>query len=296
MNSHLDLTIPIERITWRDGQDLDSRDLRDSQSNAERFRHLHIHYQHKTWGVVEGLNVVALRPSMAGVTQGYALDIEGAEMLVPTLTPVPVPENITTATTMYLVISRNGGASTCSCESSAAPDLTTLCPGITSSVSLWRGTLSWKTLNEVRVGLDVLLARAVVADGMLASKIDTSIQRRAATMAQSRIWSDATQAGQTGWIDGTEAQVPTVSATVDTSDAGFVAIPVYFAWLTGTFGPIEGFISTASATSFTFVLQQAVTTSTLELSAATANSDGWTIQWFAVELLPAGLLSPLVTA
>lgn len=294
MNPLLDLSIPLERITWRDGQDLDSRDLRDSQRNAERFRHLHIHYQHKTWGVVDGLNVVALGTSMAGVTNGYALDIEGAEMLVPTPTLVPVPENITTASTMYLVISRSG-ESECSCDSATPPDLATLCPGITSSASLWRGSLSWKTVKQVRVGLDVLLARAVISNGSLAGNIDTSVQRRAATMAQSRIWSDATQADQTGWTDAKEAWVSTIRATVDTSAGGFVATPVYFAWLRGASAAIEGFISTASAASFTFELRQIVVTKE-KWDAATANSLGWTIRWFAVELPPPQLLFPFVTA
>ena len=155
--------------------------------------------------------------------------------------------------------------------------------------------LSWKTVKEVRLGLDVLLARAVIADGKLAGKLDTSIQRRAATMAQPQIWSDSTQAGQTGWIDGTDGPLTTISAMVDTSDAGFVATPVYFAWLTGTFDTIEGFISTANATSFTFVLQQILLTHD-KWNAATANGQGWTIQWFAVELPPAGVLFPYVRA
>lgn len=294
MNPHLDLSIPLERITWRDGQDLDSRDRRDSEGTAERFRHLHIHYQHKTWGVVEGLNVVAAGTSMARVTNGYALDIEGAEMLVPTPTLVPVPENIAAAVTMYLVISRSG-ESECSCASAAPPDVATLCPGIGHSASLWRGSLSWKTVRQVRVGRDVVLARAVISNGTLAGNIDTSVQRRAATMAQSRIWSDSTQAGQTGWFDAKEGWVSAIRATVDTSDAGFVARPAYFAWLTGASLAVEGFISTASAASFTFELRPMVATKDT-WDAATADSQGWTIRWLAVELPPPQLLFPFVTA
>lgn len=294
MNSPLDLSIPFERITWRDGQELDSRDLRDSQSNAERFRHLHIHYQHKTWGVVEGLSVVAAGTSAAAVTNGYALDIEGAEMLIPTATLAPVPANLTGTSTMYLVISRSG-ESGCSCDSVAPPDLATLCPGIPHSASLWKGLLSWKTVKQVRVGRDVLLARAVISNGTLTGAIDTSVQRRAATMAQPRIWSDSTPPGQTGWTDTKEGWVSAIRATVDTSSGGFLATPAYFAWLTGASPAVEGFISTAGTARFTFELRQMVVTQE-KWDAATANSRGWAIRWFAVELPPPQLLYPYITA
>jgi hypothetical protein len=282
MSTPLDLSIPIERITWLDGQELASRDLRDSQANDDRFRSLHIHYQHKTWGVVEGLNVVAVGLSAAGVSPGYALDLAGGALLVPLSTTVPVPANI--AATMYLVLSGNG-ESGCSCDDSPPP----LC----AAAEIEQGVLSWKTVNEVRPGIDVLLARALVAAGQLAGAIDTSIQLRAATMAQARIWSDQTLAGQTGWIDGNEAWVSNISAVVDTSDAGFVATPAYFAWLIQSSGVSEGFILKAGATSFTFVLREIVAPSA-KFDAATANSQGWTVQWFAVELPPVALLFPFI--
>jgi hypothetical protein len=294
MNSHLDLSIPIDRVTWRDGQELASRDLRDSQASAEHFRHLHVHYQHKTWGVVEGLAAASVGPSTVGLSTGYALDIEGSQILLPYPTRVAIPANITTATTLYLVISRSGQAA-CSCDSGAMPDLPTLCPGIGSIASLWRGVLSWKTVKGVLPGLDILLARVVVAGGKLASKVDASIQRRAASMALPRVWSDSTQPGQTGWIDGMEATVANISATVGTSDAGFIAAPAYFAWLGGTSDVIRGFVSSASATGFTFVLREIVPPHEA-WDAATANGQGWTIQWFAVEVPPPALLFPFLTA
>ena len=71
-----DIAIPLERITWRDGQTLLSRDLHDDQHYADRLRHLHIRYLHRTWGVVEGFEVFALaRRGVIG--PGYAIDGDG---------------------------------------------------------------------------------------------------------------------------------------------------------------------------------------------------------------------------
>jgi len=294
MNTPRDLSIPIDRITWRDGQKLASRDLRDSQANGDRLRHLHIHYQHKTWGVVEGLQVGASGTGAVEVSPGYALDIDGHELLVPLGTVVPVPASGAASTTLYLVISA-GAVSGCCCDASPAPDLATLCPGAGNAVELEGGVLSWKTVKEVRPGADVLLARALVTNGALASAIDTSNQRRARTMTGGRIWSEVTQAGQTVWTDGSEVALRNIIANIDTSDAGFVLTPAYFAWLAGTNNLMQGFITAAGASSFTFVLRPDVPVPGGGWTAATANSQGWTVQWFAVELPPPLLLFPFVT-
>src|SRR5580698_8667996 len=105
VNTPADLASPLQRVTWRDGQTLLSRDLRDDRSYTDRLRHLHIRYQHKTWGVVEGLNVGAVA-GWAVVTPGYALDKEGRELLLQSLTRVAAPANVVASTTMYLAISR----------------------------------------------------------------------------------------------------------------------------------------------------------------------------------------------
>lgn len=277
MTTPRDLAIPIQRITWRDGQELTSRDLRDSHLSAARHRQLHIRCMHKTWGVVEGLNVVALGSSLVGVTRGYALDRDGVELLVPVAVKVPAPLN---SATMYLVISRNA-RSGCGCGGGDDP----------KPASIERAALTWKTVGEVRPGVDVLLARVLISGGTLSNAIDTSVQRRVASMAQPRMWSDTTQAGLTAWVDGNEADTANVSATVDTSDAGFVATPAYFAWLTGAGSTNQAYISEAGATSFTFILRQLGGTS-FRWDAATANGQGWTIQWLAVELAPSSLLFP----
>jgi hypothetical protein len=279
MNAPRDLAIPLQRITWRDGQALTSRDLRDDRGYGDRLRHLHIRYQHKTWGVVGGLDVLKAGDGVT-VNSGYALDIEGRELLWPNFAAVTTPSNFTASTTMYLVISRNPAPGCCT----AGPDLTTLCPGVRNPIPIEHGLISWKTVNEVRIGNDVLLARALVAGGKVASAVDTSIQRRAASMYRPLMWYDVTVAGQTGWSDGPDGPLTEIEATVDTSDAGFIATPAYFAYLAGT--AASGFISSASPTSFTFVVRPAGPTGldATVLTAATAELSGWTISWLGVEL------------
>jgi hypothetical protein len=286
MNRPRDLAIPLDRVIWRDGQTLLSGDLRDDQDYTDRLRHLHIRYQHKTWGVVEGLGVLAVGGG-AAVLPGYALDYEGRELLLQSITRVLYPANIAANTTIYLVISWKATPAGCA----TTPDLATLCPGMQNPISLESGELSWKTVTQVRPGNDVLLARVLISNSKRESAPDTSVQRRARSMYQPRMWSDVTLAGQTGWSDASDGPLADIEASVDTSDAGFIATPVYFANLAGTFQPASGFITSASSTSFRFVVRPAGATGleaapATSLTAAVAESSGWTIAWLAVEPAP----------
>jgi hypothetical protein len=283
MNTPRDLAIPFERVTWRDGQTLASRDLRDDASYVERLRHLHIRYQHRIWGVVEGLDVFASGSAWVIVMPGYALDIEGSELLLPAKTKLATP-GIVARTTMYLVISAGVMPSNCA----ATPDLATLCPGVRDPLPLETGRLSWKTVDEVRPGIDLLLARAQITNGRLSSAIDTSIQRPAAAMDRLLTWSDTTLPGQTGWIDEPRSTVTQISAIVDTSDAGFIATPAYFARIVGPTRATSGFIRSVTASGFSYVARLtrlvAAEVASKVNNAAMAEQAGWTISWLALEL------------
>ncbi len=284
MKTPRDIADPLDRVTWRDGQLLAAADLRDGQNSIDRLRHLHIRYQHGTWGIVEGLNVVATGLTRVRVGRGYALDIEGRELLLPATAEIDVPAGSTAKVTMYLVIS--WGAPQCGC--SHPPDLTLLCPGAKAAHPVEQGVLAWKTVGEVRMGHDILLARALISMGKLASKIDMSVARHARSMGQSHMWSDVTLAGQTGWADRSGA-LREVVAEVDTSDAGFVSTPAYFAWLSGAGSHIaQSFISEANAARFTFVLRPATLAQGFKtdktMTAAQAEDAGLSIAWFAIEI------------
>jgi hypothetical protein len=288
MTTPRDLATPLSRITWRDGQTLASRDLREDQRYADQLRYLHIRYQHKTWGVVEGLGVFSSGGSAVEVVPGYALDIEGRELLLPAFTRVAAPANVAASTTMYLVISQSPGARAC-----AAPlDLSTLCPGVKNPLPVETGTLSWKTVTQVRPGLDVLLARVLIAGGKLASSVDTSVQRAARSMAQPKIWSDSTQQGSTGWTDFMRTPLQSIRATVDASNGGFLSTPAYFPRLAGTSQPAIAYIEWVGPSAFAFVVQPVPIGSSPVPDAAKAEELGWNIEWLAIELQSAALLFP----
>jgi len=289
MNPPRDLTMP-ERITWRDGQTLTSRDMRDDQRYSDRLRQLHIRYLHKTWGVVEGLNVIASSTAEVVITRGYALDGDGRELLLPTPARLATPANVTPSTTMYVVISADATTPPCS----APPDLSMLCPGVTNPIPLQAGKLSWRTVTEVRPGLDVLLARALITSGSLASPVDTGVRRPARSLVQPRMWSDTSQPGSTGWTDFMSKPYRNMSATVDTSAAGFTTTPAYFPRLAGTSQLTACYVLSAGPSSFTFVVQPAYEPGTSPV-AAMAEKDGWTIEWFAIELPVREILFPLPT-
>jgi hypothetical protein len=275
-----DLAIPLQRVTWRDGQMLRSEDLRDSAASFNLLRRLHIRYLHRTWGVVEGLNVAA-NQGIVRVNRGYALDIDGCELLVPAITIAPVPPHTSFTATMHLVISR-GAPSLCA---SATPDLAALCPGVVTALQLEKGALAWKTVRAVQLGHDVLLARARVVGGQVTGAIDTSVQQHAATMLQPRIWADTTLPGQTGWTDTGSNIVPGILAIIDTSDAGFLSPPAYVAQLNGPSQAVSQSISSAGSAGFTFQLSfPASISGTPEPNAQQAEAAGWTITWFAAEL------------
>ncbi len=139
------------------------------------------------------------------------------------------------------------------------------------------------------MGRDVLLARALVADGTLASAIDSSVRRFATTMNQPNLWSGSTLAGQTGWA--TPDQLTTehslspfvfVQTTVDTSAAGFISRPAYFARVTGAPATAAGYITASAADNFTFALR-ITTKDNPKYTAASAESAGVAIEWLAVE-------------
>jgi hypothetical protein len=263
----LDISVPLERLLWRDGQRLIASDLRNDLSYAERLRALHIRYLHRTWGVVEGLAVASNPFAAAVVDAGVALNGEGYLLLLPKITAAPDLPKLPQTATLYLVLSPEGE---CGCGG-AAPDLSTLCPGATTAQARVQATLAWKTVGEVMVERDVLLARALVAAGAIKGAIDTTIQTRAATMRQQRIWSDTTVSGQTGWTDSDSKIVPGIQVSIDTSDAGFLTTPTYIAQVSGGASLAAQSISSADNTGANVP------------NAAKAESSGWTVTWFAAE-------------
>ena len=275
-----DISVPLERLLWRDGQRLAANDLRDDLRYAERLRALHIRYMHRTWGVVEGLEVASNPFATAVVDAGVALNRDGYLLLLPKITLAPELPKLAKTATLYLVLSPES-ESGCG---SGAPDLSTLCTGAKSTQARLQATLAWKTVGEVVVGRDVLLARALVTGGEIKSALDTTIQTRAATVRRARMWGDTTVPGQTGCIDSETGILPGIEVNVDTSDAGFVTTPIYVAQVSGGASVAAQSITSASQIGFTFQLYFPGLGARIEVpTAVTAEASGWTVTWFATE-------------
>ena len=283
MTGPRDILTPLDRIAWRDGQTLASRDFRDRQRLGDHLRHLHVRYLHRTWGVVEGLIVSAIDNKTVHVSPGYALDLTGREVLLPDAARLAVPPGIADGTTMYLVISFEQEGAGCG----RPVDLSLLCPGFTAKVDIETGRLAWKNVTQVRVGLDILLARVLVSSGHFASKLDTAVVRYAAIQFHTRLWTDRTPQGSTGWRDTSNQLTSQLEARVDASDGGFISTPAYFAHLVfppGAALSVTGHMREADPSGFTFVLRPAAGASKLNLNAQSAELAGVTIGWLAAEI------------
>jgi hypothetical protein len=280
------LEIPLDRVTWRDGQPLTSRDMRDEKHNDDRFRYLHVRYLHATWGIMFGFDVTALDRRTVGVASGFALDSDGRELLLSETVTLTLP--ILPASFLVLV-------------ARFAPDdayrqrreLGSLClNGVLAPVSEHPEFL-WRTVDEVRLGPEVPLAGAWADAGNLQGPLYLDMRRFARSEAQPRCFAGETQAGQTGWAlktDPNAAEVTWLQADVDTSEAGFVFPPYYFARVTSPSstafpsGPPALFIQDYGASRFTAcVFHGPELPLATELHGQQAEDAQWTVSWLAVE-------------
>jgi hypothetical protein len=280
------LEIPFDRITWRDGQLLTSRDMRDEKHNDDRLRYLHVRYLHDTWGIVSGLDVTALDRQTVSVAPGFALDRTGREILLWQTVTLTVP--ILPASFLVLV-------------ARFAPDdtyrrrreLGSLCVNGVIAGASEHPEFLWRTVDEIRLGPDVPLAGAWVDAGSLQSPLYPDVRRFARGEAQPRYFAGATQANQTGWTlkeDPNAADVTWLQADVDTSEAGFVFPPYYFAQVcspsSSAFpsGPPALFIQDYEASRFTAcVFHGTELPLATQLNGQQAEDAQWTVSWLAVE-------------
>lgn len=301
-----DLQDTIGRIVWQDGQVLASKDLRAGLQDEARHRRLHNHYLHATWGITIGFDV-QFDPgnSRVIVSPGAAVDIEGRDLLL--------------SETLYLDAPADG-VFILAATYEPGPCRPTLqkadfCPGLNPNNE--RASVAWIPEDAFVIGEQVPLARAQFAGGKIAGGFDQRIRRYAARMVRPHVASGVTAAGSTGWID---KSIPKVSnmwlqADVDTSAAGFLQKPRYFAALrrdnpprknvrpgslndvAAVFGSQPtfsldgpGHIVKPSASQFTFRMPRGPLPIGIDMTAAEAELGGWTIAWIGVEPLEGGSL------
>lgn len=276
-----DPIIPASRLTYRDGQRLTARDLRDDQLRHLRLGWLHDRYLHG-WGIVLGFEV---SPSYGGntviVTPGYALDSLGRGLLLAENFPLPVPPAEPSATYLLTISFPEIGPS-------ARADLANRCPGAPHSHPPLLG-FSWRQPEEARLGPEVPLVRLNFVPTAAKVDLDFQVRRHVRPLVRPHMGWGATEPGQTGWSAWEVAgKVVGVEVRIDTSEAGFLFdTPYYFAWLqltTPTAGPGDnvaashlGFIAEAARDFFIYRI------STLDLKPQALEAHGYTVFWLGLE-------------
>jgi hypothetical protein len=235
----------MQRIRYRDGQELDGRDLRDDGDYESRMRGLHTRALHDTWGIALGLGV-----SLSGdrqhvlVAPGLAYDIRGNELLLADALDLPVPAGVGSRPLVLAIRAGTGSEDWVRLARGAC------LPG-GSRTEVVQPVFLWQTPARLHLGEDVPLATLGGTEGSV--MLQTVVRRNARPLLRPYMgW--GTQAVTMGSA-GSPLQLGELTVDVDTSDAGFTDVPFYFAVLS-TAGPLPVLdsIEDATSTGFTYRL------------------------------------------
>jgi hypothetical protein len=236
-----DLQFPFDRITYREGQLLASRDLQDDERMNRRLRQLHTRYLHETWGIALGFTVRGqINEDAIHVGTGLALDSSGREILLNQELSLPLP-NTPLLTRLMLVATFEpddafGGMR----------DLRAICFTGGLDPRLEKPAFAWRTQDTLRPGSDVPLAAVSVVAGALIANVDLSVRRYADRMARPHLGF--------GSFDFHPQRSGLYSkVTIDTTDGGFSGVPQYFARLDLLDPSQKGNFPTALVATFGFV-------------------------------------------
>jgi hypothetical protein len=307
-----DLGVPFDRITYRDGQLLAARDLADDRRDEARRRWLHVRHLHGTWGIALGLTIHADDSGKAVVLgPGYAVDEMGRDLVLAKGLHLPAPDG--GAATRFVLTLRYR-------EDEAfapTPGLVEVCPGGGLGVRQERPVTAWRAPDDVRFGPEVPLVQITASGGAIQGPLDLRVRRYARPLVRPHLRGGETDRERTGWrVWQTDAnQVLGLEADVDTSDAGFLRTPHYFAVLAGDLGPAAdgspltvppawsaltavtlgpagpGFVARAEPARFVFrVPTIGGVPFAKAISPLDAESRGWTVVWLGAE--PAGGCEP----
>jgi hypothetical protein len=243
-----ELQVPFDRVTYREGQLLASRDLHDDFETAQRLRRMHTRFLHNTWGIALGFAIYgSVSDDFVHIGPGYALDSFDREILLSQDLVLPVPQT-TAATDLMLVVSYQPDS-----VYRNLPDIAVLCAGTMLDPRAERPVFAWRAPAELNPGPDVPLAHLRVNKGALVLAPDWSVRRYARRQVRPHI--------ATGTVDSI-GRVIADGLTVNTSDSGFARTPQYFARLdfafgggfdvAAQFGANSAFIESANAKQFVY--------------------------------------------
>ena len=215
------------------------------------------------------------------VGPGCAVDDAGRDILLAAGVSVTVP-NVTGPQTFVLVLTY--------LEDSAFRErhqLSTLCFGGGIDLRHERPTLTWVEPDDVQFGPQIPLVKVVVVNGAVQGALDLRVRRNTRRLVRPHIGIGTTEPGRTGWLPWQPPSLTGqgIEVVVDTSDAGFLHTPYYFAAVDGDGAVGElGFVTRATASSFTYGyvlpgdgIEPGVT------GAANAENKEWTVAWVGLE-------------
>lgn len=251
----IELQIPFDRVTYRDGQLLTARDLHDDFQANQRLRRLHTRYLHDTWGIALGFIVTAQTgDDSVHLGPGYAIDSSAREILLAQDLRLPVPDTPSAADFMLVISYLDDSAF------ENLPSLGNICVGTGLDPRNERPVIGWRTPDTFRPGPDVPVAKIRVQQGALVAAPDLGVRRYATRMIRPHVGF--------GTMEFRPPRSEFYSAVaVDTSDAGFANTPQYFARLDWpsqglpkdagsllTFAGNFAYIDAATPTGFTYNL------------------------------------------
>ena len=224
----------LQRLAYWEGQALAARDLNDEASGRAQLRWWHNRALHDTFGVSFGLAVAPLLAAgrLTGVRlrPGLAYDCFGRELVVTLAREIAVPDSSTHASSLTLLL-RYDEISECSCASFDSKTGWTHCATVRDNASV-----AWKERFDRDDGVPLARIHDVdgeyVLDGAYAVRISRPLRRP-------KLVSGTTLSGATAWepwrldIGFSAPLVLGMKTAVDTSSAGFLDTPCYFATLDG---------------------------------------------------------------
>lgn len=288
----------LERIRYWAGQRLRSKDFTANQSVEEQRRWWHNRAEHEAFGVASGLSVAAVDSTLSGVavSPGLAYDCFGRELVLQERRSVAVPPQFDDV--LYLIIryeDRNGGS-----HGSREP----YCLGTTAEPAAGSVDFVWQPKSSFNFTDGVPVAEVGLESGKRTLNRDF-FRPPPRPRARPLIATGATIPGRTLWsVDDLKlgsAGSLEVFTEIDTSAAGFTAVPCYFAWLqgplvdprTGTRSPIVLTRLTDEAAdkfrfSFWYQLRGTISTRAMKMASKTASPprpDLW-VGWIGCQMPP----------
>jgi hypothetical protein len=277
-------SLPFDRVTYREGQRLTARDLKDDRARRTSLRRLHVRHLHETWGIATGFDVQAAGASAVGVGPGYAIDIVGRDLVLSSSLAIPVPA--AAGPTVFVLVATF--LEDCAFPTTAAG--AGVCLDAPIHPRRERPAFAWRTAAEFEPGPMVPLGHVLVEKGAIKGAVNLRVRRYARRLVRPLIATGITDPSDTWTIPWHSGGFVEAEQRVSTVDAGFHNAPIYFAWpvvVRPTPGDSSAAIARAIAQSYPQVTERTangfVFRMVLDGTLVGALREAWAVSWLGVE-------------